>query len=343
MTIKVSIIVPVYNCEKHLARCLDSLTNQTLKDIEIILINDGSIDNSGAICDKYSIMDNRIVVIHKKNSGISDTRNLGINVAQGEYIGFVDSDDFVELRMFEKLYTAAIQNKCDVSICNYYSYFNKDNFYISNENLKEGIYDSDTILMKFIGNNINEFEKPFYLASVWRCLYKKALISKTKFPPIKTIEDRLFNIEILCKTKNVYYLSEALYYYFYNTSSITKTYQSEMIKDYVYSNEKVYYLLGDRTFIFEEQLFTSKLRHYVTLIRNEANINNKNNINKSIRTLNEYSNLINFHEPLFKQVRKHMGNKNKLIFGLLKKNKVYFVLLVYKTLNKIETFRKSLK
>ena len=113
---KVSIIVPVYNVEKYLKRCLDSLVNQTLKDIEIICVNDGSTDGSLAILDEYVRNDDRIVVINQENSGLSVARNNGIGVAKGEYLGFVDSDDWVSEDYFEKLHNSAIQNNAEIAV-----------------------------------------------------------------------------------------------------------------------------------------------------------------------------------------------------------------------------------
>ena len=102
---KISIVIPAYNAEKYLSQCLDSIINQTLKDIEIICVNDGSTDRTGAILDSYKLIDNRIIVIHKENKGQSMARNTGMAIASGDYIGFVDSDDFVDLEMFELLQT----------------------------------------------------------------------------------------------------------------------------------------------------------------------------------------------------------------------------------------------
>ena len=114
--IAVSIIVPVYNVEKYLKRCLDSLINQTLSNIEIICINDGSKDCSGNILTEYALKDERIIVIDQENAGVSIARNVGMEVAKGEYIGFVDSDDWVDLDYFEKLYNSAKQNNCDIAV-----------------------------------------------------------------------------------------------------------------------------------------------------------------------------------------------------------------------------------
>lgn len=113
---KVSIIVPVYNIEKYLAKCLDSLINQTLKEIEIICVNDGSTDNSAEILNEYAQKDSRIRIINQENAGLSAARNTGINNANGEYIGYVDSDDWVDLNFYENLYNAAKENNADIAV-----------------------------------------------------------------------------------------------------------------------------------------------------------------------------------------------------------------------------------
>ncbi len=114
---KVSIIVPVYNVEKYLKRCLDSLISQTLKDIEIICVNDGSKDNSDKILEEYARKDSRIIIINQENQGISVARNNGMDIAKGKYVGFVDSDDWVDSDFFEKLYNAAEKNNAQMAVC----------------------------------------------------------------------------------------------------------------------------------------------------------------------------------------------------------------------------------
>ncbi|UJF15261.1 glycosyltransferase [Jeotgalibaca sp. MA1X17-3] len=126
--IKVSIIVPVYNVEKYLKKSIESLMNQTLKDIEIILVNDGSTDNSLFICKQYEKKDFRIKVIDKNNGGVSSARNIGIELASGQYIGFIDPDDWIEPEMYEKMYSKIEKTKSDVCICNYIKEKNKKKF-----------------------------------------------------------------------------------------------------------------------------------------------------------------------------------------------------------------------
>jgi len=124
---KISVIVPVYNVEKYLAKCIDSILAQTFTDFECILINDGSPDNSPAICDEYAKKDERMKVIHKENGGVSSARNTGLDIAQGEWITFADSDDWVDENYLELMYSNAIKNNCDLSICGFKSVDEKGN------------------------------------------------------------------------------------------------------------------------------------------------------------------------------------------------------------------------
>ena len=134
---KVSIIVPIYNVEKYLRQCLDSIVNQTLKDIEIILVDDGSTDSCPSICDEYASKDKRIIVIHKENAGLGAAYNTGLDIAKGDYIGFVESDDFIELNMYEELYERAVQTGVDLVKCNFYDYDSQNKIDKKRENFEK--------------------------------------------------------------------------------------------------------------------------------------------------------------------------------------------------------------
>lgn len=149
---KVSIVVPVYKVEKYLVRCVKSLSNQTLEDIEIILVDDGSPDNCGHMCDEFEKTDSRIKVVHKKNGGLSSARNAGLEVATGETVGFVDSDDDVELTMYEELYETLINNQVDFVMSDYLRIENDNVSYIKITNLREGYFSKEDIKKKFIHN-----------------------------------------------------------------------------------------------------------------------------------------------------------------------------------------------
>ena len=125
----ISVIIPVYNVEQYLSKCLDSVVNQTYKNLEVILVDDGSTDNSGKICDEFALKDNRIIVIHKSNGGLSSARNEGLKFAKGQYVGFVDSDDYIEIGMYEKLLEVSLKYGSDVVCSNYYRVTNNKIYY----------------------------------------------------------------------------------------------------------------------------------------------------------------------------------------------------------------------
>lgn len=192
MVDKISIIVPVFNTELYLHRCIKSILNQTYSNLEVILIDDGSSDNSSSICDEYSILDNRIKVFHIDNSGVSKARNIGIKNSTGEWIGFVDSDDYIEPDMYETLINDAKKYSVDVAVCNYYidadkrfcakEYNkNKESFFLNYE-------DSILYLLKFDSG---------YTCGPTNKLYNKKIVQKLKFDEnITNGEDLLFNFKI---------------------------------------------------------------------------------------------------------------------------------------------------
>lgn len=207
---KVSIIVPVYNVGKFLPKCLDSLVNQTLTDIEIILVNDGSIDNSQAVIDTYAANYPEIIKVYtKKNGGLSDARNFGLKKATGDFIGFVDSDDFVDITMFEKLYNRAIETESDVVVCAH------DGVYLNSKNAVKKSKSFPIENTKVFGASI--FESPAILEYVksfaWNKLFKREVIEDFEFPKGQLFEDSAVIYNILSAAKKVEYLNQSLYFY----------------------------------------------------------------------------------------------------------------------------------
>lgn len=202
--IKVSIIVAVYQAEKYIHRCLDSLQNQTLEDIEFILVDDGSKDQSGKICDEYGKTDSRFKIFHKKNGGVSSARQYGLDHAQGEYVIHVDPDDWVDVNMAKELYETAIRNKSDMVICDYYQELNEKTTYIqqkpsSNTN-KIYFYD---LINKLHGSCCNK-------------LVRKSCFSKfnIKFPQNMIMwEDKYVNLKLAQCPISISYLPKAYYHY----------------------------------------------------------------------------------------------------------------------------------
>lgn len=212
---KVSVIVPVYNTEKYLDKCLNSLVNQTIEDIEIIVVNDGSTDDSLKIIKKYlKKYPEKIVLINQKNGGISVARNNGIKSATGEYIGFVDSDDFVELSMYESLYNLIKESESDIVVCDYKKYYT------------ETETTTDVSAVKNI-TTTNIYENPSLINDIdyapWNKLYKKSLFKGIEFPKNKKYEDLSTILKVFFKAKKIDKLSENLYFYRINETGQTLT------------------------------------------------------------------------------------------------------------------------
>lgn len=206
---KISIIVPVYNTESYLEECLDSILAQTLKDIEIICINDGSTDRSQDILERYAEKDKRVKVLVKENGGQSSARNLGVNAATGEYVGFVDSDDFIDPEMMEKLYTRAKETDADIAICDFYLYNHKT--------AETGEF-RDQLLYLRLKNKVVTLEDEPQLVSciaIWDRIRKRSLLEENniRFAEGLVYEDHLYTIEELVKARRVILTPEKLYYY----------------------------------------------------------------------------------------------------------------------------------
>lgn len=205
---EISIIVPVYRVENYLVQCVESIRNQTLQDIEIILVDDGSPDNCGRICDQYAEKDPRIKVIHKKNGGLSSARNAGLKIASGEYIGFVDSDDYVSPVMFENLYHACVDNHVYLSACNYFYVFD-DDVQKETESGQISVMDREQFFKKILTEN-GRIEMV-----AWNKLYHKSVFDglEKPFPEGKLFEDLGSMYKFVFAVDQVAYLDQGLYYY----------------------------------------------------------------------------------------------------------------------------------
>lgn len=249
---KISIIVPIYNCSNFLERCLDSIINQTYTNIEIICINDGSTDNSLEILNHYTNIDNRIILINKKNEGVSVARNVGISRSTGEYITFVDADDWLETNAIEVLYDISVENDVDVVRGNYYINSNNEKYdSIGNTyELNKKVLKKDDYEFK-----INLVDKLLYgeiPCFVWLLLIKKEIIQKPiSFPVgIPVMEDTIFYLELLNNIESIYLSNIPIYHYFYNKQSATRApeYYIRNIYNLLEVNKKVINLINQSKF-----------------------------------------------------------------------------------------------
>ncbi len=210
----ISVIIPIYNVEKYLSKCIESVINQTYKNIEIILVDDGSPDNCGKICDEYAKIDSRIKVIHKKNGGISDTRNIGIDNSNGKYITFIDSDDYVTNDYIEYLYYILKEEKVDISCCNFeLIYDNNKKIEVNDEKEKIFCYSQIEALKELLyQKNIDN--------SIWGKLYKKEKFDNIRFPYGEIYEDYAVFYKILLECDKVAYSNLKKYIYLRREKSI---------------------------------------------------------------------------------------------------------------------------
>lgn len=215
MDIKVSVIIPVYNSEKYLEECIESLLGQTLKECEFIFVNDGSKDNSYNILKKYEKLDRRIKIINQKNQGSSMARNSGLNIARGKYIGFIDSDDYIDKDMISILYNNIIKNEADISICDYYEVYSNEKKIerVNCDNVEVVMNNTEAL------NKIYE-EKGWLYVVAWNKLYKKELFENIKFMEGKIHEDEIIAHELLYNAKRIVYTNKKLYYYLQRKDSI---------------------------------------------------------------------------------------------------------------------------
>ena len=211
----ISVIVPVYKVEKYIHRCVDSILTQTFTDFELILVDDGSPDNCGRICDEYALKDNRVYVIRKENGGLSDARNAGIDWvfehSNSEWLTFIDSDDWIHPEYLNFLLSAAISSNVDVRICRYEVKNELSEYGVINNSF--AVYDTEDL---FVNHRVN-------MVVAWGKLYRKIIFKNLRFPYGKLNEDEFTTYKALFRYKSVAFLDNVLYFYYQNPKSIMQS------------------------------------------------------------------------------------------------------------------------
>lgn len=220
MSPKISIIVPVYNVENHISKCIESILDQTYDNLEIILVNDGSTDNSLSICNTLKKLDSRIIIINQKNEGTSSARNKGLEAATGKYIGFVDGDDTIEKKMYEILISTVIEYDLKLVECDF----------IKNTSNEHRNHDNLDIEIQSIDQAISRIEKPGFF-NVWTKLFDSDLLKNIQFAHGKVHQDALYVSEVYKKIESLGYINQPLYIYTADNESITRTnYNSKKVE-----------------------------------------------------------------------------------------------------------------
>jgi glycosyltransferase involved in cell wall biosynthesis len=249
--VKTTIIIPVYNVESNLSECLDSLLAQTYTDYELILVNDGSTDASLQICKHYAAKDRRIKVIDQSNKGPAAARNTGLESAKGDYVGFVDADDFVENRMYQDMVTIAEQLKADVVMCNFKVYSSKNNYELIKNDLPYGELMNSSQIKKYL-------LQPYYgghkgiIPSLCNKLYRRSFLNTHNLKIDETrvrAEDYWFNFYALGLAKSVYAIDKSYYHYYNNKGSVMKSFRENQFDLFLKTREEL--IQNNKTFQFE--------------------------------------------------------------------------------------------
>lgn len=261
----ISIIVPVYNVEPYLNRCLDSILHQSYRDVEIILVDDGSTDASPSICDEYARLDNRVKVIHQENGGLSFARNVGLDYASGEYIAFIDGDDYILPSMYERMLETMKTTDAELVMCSYLN-IREDNSYMDVANIQ-----------RWSGSGMEFMQTDGIVCNyVWNKLYHRKLFSGTRFPVGKTFEDIFVMHDIFAEAKKVSIIPDVLYVYQQREDGISKNLLSYHRMDFLRALvERLRFLLqvgaGERAVVYHiGQIYTVWKRYYdADMIRDE--------------------------------------------------------------------------
>jgi len=256
MNPKVSVIVPVYNGEKYLCQCIDSILNQQLKEIEVILVNDGSSDNSGKICDDYATKDQRVRVLHIENQGVSNARNRGIEISSGDFIAFVDADDWIDEQMYMVMLEKITKEKADIIICSHITFDGESEQLLGFPWKNDCLFERETIKEKvipaFISNmDINGKKQQVIMGSVWKCLFSKDLIRKNSIQfdtRIRYTEDLIFILYAFSKSQKVVFITHPYYHYRCDIkikSATTQRYIKNAYSSLKLSQEYIYRILQE--------------------------------------------------------------------------------------------------
>lgn len=323
---KISIIIPMYNAEKYISKCLKSIINQSFNNIEIIIVNDGSTDNSLEICKKYAEVDDRIIILNKKNSGVSVARNEGMNVATGKYVIFVDADDWIDESMCQSLHKRISECDGDICFCNNIKEYGKKSEYIDFGSLKDVITldeIKEVILSLVEEKDKNKAHRRESFRGPCAKLYKRSIIVGNNITFRKELdigEDLVFNLEYLKCCKKIVIEKGFLYHYRVNLQSATKRYRENswetyrkllvILEEYLKSNfSEIEYM---------DRLNKLKLKYFIISVNNEMSKFNKKGYAEKVRYIKSIcqDEVINF--TLKNESKGTRGPKNRIKLFLLR-------------------------
>ncbi len=341
--IKISIIMPIYNAEKYLERSIESIQKQTLQNIEIILVNDGSTDNSLSICRKYAKEDKRIKIVDKPNGGVSSARNVGMEIATGEYIGFVDADDWIKPKMYENMYHRIQQTQADICMCNY-MIDNNGQFTPIALNIKQELLGKNEIVHDIIANMISaptlNSNAQTIMGTVCRLVIKKDLIDQYYIgfqEEILFMEDLIFCIQALLKSSKVCIDRGFYYFYCINSNSAVLSFRKDMMKERqrVFQTIKNMLTQNKLDVALERRLKIRYVNDCINLISNELHKENHKKEIEKIRSI-----YVICRDEKLKMILKTINTKmysirKRTVLFAMKHELVIFLYLYYSIVIKI--------
>lgn len=313
----ISVVVPIYNVEKYIENCIKSIINQTYDNLEIILVDDGSKDNCGKICDEYATKDNRIKVMHKENGGLSDARNCGLEISNGKYVIFIDSDDWIEKNMIELLYSNIIKANADISIC---EFVEEDE---QGKVVSQKIYDNETVVFDSEGAIKDLIIQKTLTNHAWNKLYSKKIFNNVRYPKGQLMEDISTTYKLFENSKKIIYQNTALYHYLQRSKSILGNITRRRIDDQDKAiNERNEYLQNKYPQLIKEieidNLKNVKTLYYLAIIGNYKDMYNSNKYKEYYKVAKEY----------YKKNQENIDDKDKLSLKLFYTNKELYKIYV---------------
>lgn len=336
---KISIIIPVYNTEKYIEKCLNSIVNQTYSNLEIICVNNGSTDKSSKLLNEYLMKDKRIKLIETENNGVSAARNIALNNVTGQYVLFVDSDDWIDYSTCENAIKTIIDNKSDVVFFNYIKEFKYNSVPVNLACKKDCFVNGEIkkIRRRLIGPIDNELENPLLsdiYCTVWAKLYSFDCIKDLKFidlNKIGTFEDGLFNIEVTKNAKKISYMDKYLYHYRKNNSNSTLTlYSKNLVNQYNFLFDYMFKECEDER---DKLALNNKICiQMITLILNEIKLKNYKHFKKNLSKIYNYK---IFNDALNRYQKQNLSSMWKIIYFLIEKRYIFCLYITFNILQKL--------
>ena len=343
MVPQVSVIVPIFNVEAYLGRSIESLQKQTMPDIQIILVNDGSTDGSLSICQEYAKNDSRIQVIDKPNGGVSSARNAGLEAATGEYIGFVDPDDWVEPTMYEKMYDTVTGTQADLCMCNYLMEYAGRSVSVTLP-IECSVLHGQDIIESVVANmlagaTLNSGAQTI-MGSVWRLLIKREFIEKhgLRFVPgVPLMEDLIFCVETLLKCNTVSIDSGQYYHYIIRSNSAVRKYRPDMF-DQLHKVYDMLHSILEKEGVYntlKERMDIRYVNMYLRLVANEAHLDNDSSLTEKVEVIQQYCKDDRLRGILGMVSTKGYTLRKRLVLTALEREWALFLLAYYTILTRL--------